>query len=100
MTKIDFYLDIFALTIAEFFIIDSKKIPTEEMEVSNKFYVESFYKNIINYISKEKRMKKHHKFFNDNKDFEKKISYAFLALLVSIINELHFQNKFQIFFMY
>lgn len=81
ITKTDCYLDIFALPIAEFYIVDSKKIPAEDMEVFNELYVETFYKNTTYFMSKEKRLKKHHKFFKDEKDFEKNIAYVILGFI-------------------
>ena len=79
--KADCYLDIFVLPIAEFYIVDSKKVKTEDMENFNECYVETFYKNTTYFMSKEKRLKKHHKFFKDEKDFEKNISYVILGFI-------------------
>lgn len=81
ITKADCYLDIFVLPIAEFYIVDSKKIKTEDMENFNECYVETLYKNTTYFMSKEKRLKKHHKFFKDEKDFEKNISYVILGFI-------------------
>lgn len=81
ITKADCYLDIFVLPIAEFYIVDSKKIKTEDMENFNECYVETFYKNTTYFMSKEKRLKKHHKFFKDEKDFEKNIAYVILGFI-------------------
>lgn len=81
ITKADCYLDIFVLPIAEFYIVDSKKVKTEDMENFNECYVETFYKNTTYFMSKEKRLKKHHKFFKDEKDFEKNISYVILGFI-------------------
>lgn len=81
ITKADCYLDIFVLPIAEFYIVDSKKVKTEDMENFNECYVETFYKNTTYFMSKEKRLKKHHKFFKNEKDFEKNISYVILGFI-------------------
>lgn len=81
ITKADCYLDIFVLPIAEFYIVDSKKVKTEDMENFNECYVETFYKNTTYFMSKEKRLKKHHKFFKDEKDFEKNIAYVILGFI-------------------
>lgn len=51
------------------------------MEGFNELYYETYYKNRIHFMSKEKRLKKHHKFFKDEKDFEKNISYVILGFI-------------------
>ena len=81
ITKTDCYIDIFALTTAEFYIVDSTSISEKDMEGFNELYYEAYYKNRIHFMSKEKRLKKHHKFFKDEKDFEKNISYVLLGFI-------------------
>ena len=51
------------------------------MENFNECYVETFYKNTTYFMSKGKRLKKHHKFFKNEKDFEKNISYVILGFI-------------------
>ena len=90
----------FAITIGDFFIFDTKKIQIEEMEAFNSFFDEMYFKNTTYFMSQDKRFKKRHKYFKDEKDFEKNISYVILGFISEHNKRAAFQNKFQMFFMY